>query len=161
MQTFSEYFKGLRILHLALATGVSLFGLVVYFVLEPEPSGDSALFVNLSAGLLATTTAMAYWLYPQRLKAIKTNATLSEKLQSYRSACIIKYALIEGSCLVALTFYLITGNVVLLGIAAIGLAILLLNGPQELKLKTELELSSSELAQLDDPNAKVVDMNPH
>ena len=154
-QTFTQYFNALRILHLAMVTGLIIYGTVVHVVLVPEaatPSSDSALFVNLTGGFLAITTAMAYWLFNQRMTAAQQLNTLSDKLGAYRAAAIIKYALIEGPTLAAITYYLVSGNAILIGIGALGALILLLNMPNPAKLKTELDLSVAEIARLDNPN---------
>ncbi len=111
-QTFNQYLTALRILHGAMVMGLLMFMVIIHFVLQPEQEGDSALFVNLMAGFLAICIALSYWLYGQRLTAVKTEPSLGAKLAGYRSASIVKFALLEGPSLAALVFYLISGKFV-------------------------------------------------
>lgn len=152
---FKQYFTVLRILHLALVAAIVVFGTVVQFVLLPlpdfQPNQNSALFVNLSAGYLVFAATIGYWLFGNQLKTAKKLKTLNDKLNAYRSASIIRFALLEGAALVAIVFYLLTGNIILLGIAGIGLLVLLLVHPNAMKLKDHLDLSQAELARLEDP----------
>lgn len=155
-QTFNQYLTALRILHGAMVMGLLMFMVIIHFVLQPEPEGDSALFVNLMAGFLAICIALSYWLYGQRVAALKTEPNLSAKLEGYRSASIIKFALLEGPSLAALVFYLVSGNIVLLGIGALGAMVLAINHPTAMKIKTDLDLSPADNARVDNPNEVVM-----
>ena len=156
---FKQYLVALRILHLALVAAVVVFGAVVHFVLLPlpdfQPNQNSVLFVNLSAVYLVFAATIGYWLFGNQLKTAKKLKTLNDKLNAYRSASIVRFALLEGAALVAIVFYLLTGNIVLLGIAGIGLLVLLLAHPNPTKLKDHLDLSQAELARLEDPTKQV------
>ncbi|MDX2069873.1 MAG: hypothetical protein SFV55_15700 [Haliscomenobacter sp.] len=161
-QNFKQYFFILRILHLSMMVAVIVFGLVVHFVLIPapdfKPNENGPLFVNITAAYLAIAVGVSYWLFGLRVQAAKQQTSLSDKLNTYRSASIIRFALIEGAALVAVVFYMLTGNTVLLGIAGIGLVILALQHPNPVKLKMDLELSPSDLARLEDDSDRVVQL---
>lgn len=161
-QNFKQYFFILRILHLSMMGAVVIFGLVTHFVLIPvpdfKPNENGALFVNISAAYLAIAVAVSYWLFGLRVQAAKQQTSLSDKLNTYRSATIIRFALIEGAVLLVVVFYLLTANVVLLGIAGIGLVVLALYHPNPAKLKMDLDLSPSEIARLEDDTDMVVQL---
>lgn len=159
-QNFKQYFSILRLLHLSMLGAVVVLGLVSHFVLIPapdfKPNENGALFVNIAAVYLAIAVAVSYWLFGLRVQAAKQQISLSDKLNTYRSATIIRFALIEGASLLTVVFYLLTGNLVLLGIASIGLVVLALHHPNPLKLKMDLDLSPVELARLEDDTDMVV-----
>jgi hypothetical protein len=161
-QNFKQYFFILRILHLSMLGAVVVLGLVAHFVLIPapdfKPNENGALFVNIAAAYLAIAVAVSYWLFGLRVQAAKQQISLSDKLNTYRSATIIRYALIEGSALLVVVFYLLTANLVLLGIAGIGLVVLALHHPNPVKLKMDLDLSPVELARLEDDTDMVVQL---
>lgn len=157
---FKQYFSILRILHLALCAAVVAFGTVVHFVILPvqgvEAGTNSGLYVNLSAGYMVFAISIGYWLFGSQMKTAKAASNLSDKLNTYRSANIIRWALLEGAGLVALVFYLLSGNVILLAIAGIALLVLGLLHPNVMRLKVDLDLSQTELDRLDDPQDLVV-----
>ena len=155
-QTFNQYLTALRILHGAMVMGLLMFMVIIHFVLKPEQQDNSALFVNIMAGFLAICIALSYWLYGQRVAAVKTEPNLSAKLAGYRSASIIKFALLEGPSLAAMVFYMVSGNIVLLGIAALGTMVLAINHPTAIKIKTDLDLSPADPARVDNPNENVM-----
>lgn len=160
---FKQYLSVLRILHLALVAAVVVFGAVVYFVLLPLPDFQSeknaGLFLCLSAGYNVFAAIIGQWLFSKQLNKVKSSMDLSDKLNIYRSASIIRWALLEGAILATLVFYLLSGNLVLLGIAGIIFWPLLFQYPNAMKVKTDLELSQTELALLEDPSKHVASSN--
>lgn len=159
-QNFKQYFNILRILHLSLCFAVVAFGGIVYFVILPiqgaETGGNSGLYVNLSAGYMVIAISIGYWLFGKQMKTAKTAASLSDKLNAYRSANIIRWALLEGATLIPLVFHLLSSNVILLAIAGIAFLVLGLLHPNVMRLKVDLDLSQTELDRLDDPQDLVV-----
>lgn len=131
------------------------FGVVAHFVFLPtqgvEAGGNSSLYVNLSAGYLVVAISIGYWLFGNQMKTAKTAVSLSDKLNTYRSANLIRWALLEGAALMALAFYLLSGNVILLAIAGIAFLVLGLLHPNVMRLKVDLDLSQTDLDRLDDP----------
>jgi len=75
------------------------------------------------------------------LNALKDEPGLSKKLADYRSALIVRWALVEGPSFFAIVSYLLTGNYLLLGFAIILIAIFILIMPSSSKLDSDLELS--------------------
>ena len=63
------------------------------------------------------------------MKTAKSRAGLSEKMEDYRSACIVKYALLEGPSLLAILSFLITGDIPFLGMTGFIIAIFLTMKP--------------------------------
>lgn len=159
-QNFKQYFNILRILHLALSAAVIVFGVVAHFVLLPiqgaEAGTNSALYVNLSAGYMVFAISIGYWLFGNQMKTAKAANNLSDKLNAYRSANIIRWALLEGAALMALVFYFVSGNILLIAIAGVALLLLGLLHPNVMRLKVDLDLSQTELDRLDDPQDLVV-----
>jgi hypothetical protein len=144
-QTFAQFLSSLRVLHAAMVIGLILFLAIVHFVLQPDPTvfngPNPALLVNIAAGLLIICSSVGYWVFGQRLKMLHTTADLNQKLLDYRSASIIKFALIEGPTLASIVFYLLSGNIVLVGIAGVGIVVMAINHPTAMKVKMDLELS--------------------
>lgn len=159
-QNFKQYFNILRILHLSLLATVVAFGVVIQVVLLPTGNfgsiENSSLYVNLGAGYMIFAIAIGYWLFGNQMKNAKASNNLNDKLHTYRSASIIRWALLEGAVLVALIFYLLSGSVVLLAVAGISLVAFLLLHPNVMRLKIDLDLTQAELGRLDNPKELVV-----
>lgn len=159
-QNFKQYFNILRILHLALNAAVIAFAVVIHFVMLPssglKPAGSSDLLVYIAAGYMTFAISLGYWLFGSQLKTAKAATSLSDKLNTYRSANIIRWALLEGAALMALVFYFVSGKILLVAIAGVALLLLGLLHPTQMRLKEDLDLSQTELDRLDDPQDLVV-----
>lgn len=76
-------------------------------------------------------------------------------MDDYRSALIIKLALIDVPAFVTIVAYMLTGGNVLLGIAVILIIVFLIYTPNRNKLINELELNSMESEIINNPEAKI------
>ena len=80
---------------------------------------------------------------------------LSEKLIDYRSALIVRYALLEGPSFFAIVVYMFTGELMFLGMAVLIILIFLFISPSVEKAGNDLELGQKEKQMLADPNSVV------
>lgn len=156
----SEYFKSLQIIHLGLMAGVGMFALVTFILhstgnLEAEAAELDAVLryvvpVFAIGGILAGNL-----LFSQRLKACLQQPGLKGKLEFYQSALIIKYASVEGSAFFSIVAFMLTGNLIYLGMAGLLLIVLLVNRPTREKAITHLELDHQERELINDPNTVI------
>ncbi|MBX2845781.1 MAG: hypothetical protein KTR13_06150, partial [Saprospiraceae bacterium] len=70
--------------------------------------------------------------------------SIGAKFTTYRSASIIRYALLEGPSLVNSVFYLLTGNPIHLYIALAGVAVLFLSRPSLQQFVSDTRLTGDE-----------------
>lgn len=161
---FKEYLNSLMILHVALLAGQVFFIAIIYFLFnanEPpltgvEATGQMEVYI---IGLLTIACVLASsHLFGRRIRALKEENSLSAKLSGYRAASILRYALLEGPSLIAIMFYLIANNLILLIFSAMIVILFIVYRPTKERLVADLELSPSEQAKLDDPNAIVTEM---
>ncbi len=82
-------------------------------------------------------------------------SSLGQKLIQYQSDSITRYALIEGGGLFSIIAFLILGSILYLILAVISIILLSLQHPTEFRIKSELELSPSEIATLQNPDFNV------
>lgn len=94
----------------------------------------------------------------KRIKLAKEDKQLKNKLEIYRSANIIKYAMLEGTAFFAIITYLLTGELLLLGFAVMMMLLFATYYPSKEKLIKELELNREEQAILEDPMAVVAEV---
>ncbi|MEP6748157.1 MAG: hypothetical protein ABJB86_10565, partial [Bacteroidota bacterium] len=82
------------------------------------------------------------------LEAIPATASAVEKLNDYRTAAIIKWAMIEGAALFAIICFMITRNYAFIALAFALIIFFALQAPSKLKLMLQLQISESEFATL-------------
>lgn len=161
-QNTFEYFKSLKIIHLALIAGQVFFGFVtVYLHNSGQFSADGrtldGIFQILVPIFAFSGITISLYIFRNKVNQIKEKTTLKEKFEAYRKALVIKYALLEAPSFFALVCYLLTANVTFLYISLIIIAVFILNKPSKKRAITELELSENETISLDDPNCIVAE----
>lgn len=143
-QKFLNFFKKLQIIFYAILTGPSIFLTIVFFLnlqeTEVKVFEQENLFLIIS-GIIAFSNLFLANLVPKMLiNKIQANESLDSKLQKYQSASIIKYALLEAPAIIATVGYLLTANVIFVGIALAMLLVLFLQQPNKTSIEQELEI---------------------
>lgn len=154
--TIGEYFKSLTILHISLMSGLALMAAMMYFMFSDvnefsNDSFDDTLYLLLVAALGVGGIIGGRWLGNTRLQAARAEENLAEKLNSYRSTLILRWALLEGPALMGVLFYMTFGNIVFLAVAAGLLIFLFMARPSKEKLIDDLELSVADRAKIENP----------
>ena len=78
------------------------------------------------------------------LGKIDNNLSFEKKIEAYRSALIIKYALLEVPSIFSTTVFLMSGNLMFLAFSAVTILAFLVNIPNRNKIAQELNLSNAE-----------------
>jgi hypothetical protein len=111
--------KVLTIIHLAFLAGMALFALVTFMLTQSTAinfdTSDTYLFIVIPFAIVAVFGSM--FMYNQQLSPLVNEPNLSGKLGIYQTACIIRYAILEGAALFSITVYLLTANFLYLLIA--------------------------------------------
>lgn len=148
-----QSFFQIKILHAAMFVGVILFaGLSFVFhnflnvgaslIMLPE----SALYlIALLAGFLLRLSSV---IYKRRISEIDIDLPLEERVGIFRSAAILRIAIIEGASLVLIMGYLLSGHIMYLLIAFLPLYFFIATFPKDEMLIETMELTYSEVQQL-------------
>ena len=88
------------------------------------------------------------FIYKKRISVIEGNLPLQERVVNFRSASILRVALIEAASLTLITGYLLSGNIYYLLLAFIPLYFFMKTFPRDEEISETLELSYSEMRQL-------------
>jgi len=139
--------KTLSIIHLALCSGVFIFGFIMFSKTNSteiilDDSNDIFKYIIPSAAIIAIF--LSNFLFKSQLNSISENAELKEKLVKYQSASIIKYAVLEGVALFSIVTYTSTNNFLYLLIAACLLLYLIFQRPTSSKIISDLDLKGNE-----------------
>lgn len=153
-QENGDYFKALKIIHVALLAGQCLFLAVMVFLVMRKstamvgPSFDKilqvvALLVSFG-GVFAATS-----IFKKRLLTINTGAaTMAEIGTQYRASNIFRWAMIEAPSLFAIICFFLTGNYAFAALAVALIIFFVLTAPSRLKAMIQLQLSEQEVDQL-------------
>jgi len=149
MESKAKDLKTLQILYFALLTGQVLLGLVACFLvsrgfLNASLRSITYILLIITAFLSIGALAAGHVLFHKRLVRLRGQTDLAMKIQDYRAACILKWALFEFPCLLAIVFYLNTNQQAFLGLAGLLLLNFGSNYPSRNKVVGDLDLSSQE-----------------
>jgi len=161
--TSKEYFQTLQIIHLALLAGPVFFG-VVTFVLNRSGklnSGSNELrdiFIYIVPLFVIGGIFIGHSLFNSMLRTAKSLGNLSDKMNGYRSALIIRYAFLEGPAYFAIVVYFLTGDLLFLAMAGLIILIFLTIKPTPGKASKDLNLNLNDKQSIDDPNKVIAEM---
>lgn len=146
----STYLRLLQIIHIALIAGMVLFAIVTLVIHQADSSPFTSkeimdILLYIVPAIAIGGSLASNIVFKNRLLEIKSVERLTEKLEGYRSALIIRYALLEGPSLLAIIAYLLTANFFFLGIAAIVILYFASLRPTREKIIYDLELDAGAL----------------
>jgi hypothetical protein len=130
-------------------TGVIFFGAITYYLHYSNLAidyGTEIIFPLLIVVSVFTISGIfaSHFVFKQRLKEIVKKTNLKDKLNEYRSALIIKFAIIEGCSFFVVIAYYMTGQLFFLTFLGILLIIFIAFRPTKDKSIMDLELSHSD-----------------
>jgi len=157
--TVGNYFKANIIIHVAMVMGLVFF-LLVSFLLQKNSFGTiggnlskSAVYITPIIALIGLFGSAS--LFKRKLNGCRTKQHLNEKLTEYRSALILKFAIIEGTTFILIIFYFLTGEFIILSAAGLLIIVFTTYIPTKAKLINDLALSFTDRQILDDPNTEI------
>lgn len=155
-QTVKSYFLAIRILYYALIAGQLVFALLTFYLImsglydgEQMELRNTFIFivpVFVVGGLFASNI-----LFKNFLNTARGKKNLYEKLSFYRSALIIRYALLEGPSFFAIVSFLLTGDYLFLGLSGLIILVFFTLNPTVEKAVNDLELHSEESYAINNP----------
>jgi hypothetical protein len=162
--TSSQYFKMLSTLCYALIGGLLVF-VAISIVVSSNNIGNRSLIgnedsVNFIFYIMVAVIALggiagSFIIFKNKLPGIKQKGSLAERLQDYRAAVILRYALLEGPGIFSIIVYFLTGEMKVLIATVVIILLMVYSMPNREKLINDLELSSSEAAVINDPNGVI------
>ncbi len=135
--------RSLSIIHLALIAGQIIFIAVVLvlngnYEIILQPNDDLFFFIVPGFAVMALITSNM--IFKKMAEPIRMTLHLSEKLNQYRSACTVRYALVECPSLFAIICYYMSGNLFYIFIS--GFCILYLFTLRPTRLKVEMDIQA-------------------
>jgi len=129
--------RAARIMHTSLVLGVTLVGVVFFFVLRTIPPSfpRASILSFVTAGLGLGNLAAALALFRSKIPQRSSDQAPDDYWASneVRGIVIVTWAIIEGGGLVAWVGYLLTGTPVPAGVGVLAIAALILVRPSRLE----------------------------
>ena len=158
-----DYFKVNKILYIAIVLGqVALAGTGVLLKLMGRNGlafydmRDTMLWVApvvVGAGYLASI-----FIYNKLIDSSKAQANLLKKMSRYRIALIARYAVLEIGSFAAGIGFLMTADLIFLGILLLNIIYFLIIPPSRANAINDLELNPNEEQMVNDPDAIIAEM---
>ncbi|MES2266076.1 MAG: hypothetical protein V4520_04925 [Bacteroidota bacterium] len=145
-------FKAIKIIHLALLAGQCLFAGVTLFLNSTKTGFDTSKdkeFLLIAIILTVGGFFAGNLLYKQVSGVAAKKVTYQEKIMTYQSALIIRYALLEGPSLFCIVCYFLTANLIFLLISGAIIIYFITLRPKVDTIAEELSLTYEEKAGLE------------
>ncbi len=150
--TSKEFFNGLSIVFYALIIGLVFFALVSFYLQQNNfGKTEMNIFKYIVPIFIYGAFRGGSILFKKQVNNAIPKTDLLEKLILYRSALIVKYALLEGAAFFAIVAYLLTGEVLHLALAGISILAFLFSIPSIAKTENDLELNQDERQKINNP----------
>jgi hypothetical protein len=155
MQHQPNAFNVMKIVHIGLLVGMAMFDIVsLIIVLQGVPAiADEPVQRNLQVGcvlLSALLLIAGFKIFKKRIFAARNSTEAGEKrMEMYRAACIMWWAMIEAPGIVAGIAFIISGNFAFFALAIFHLLAMLVFAPQKANIVLFLNLNSDEVARLE------------
>lgn len=149
-----EQIKSLRILHVAFVMSQLIFAAVVFYLINGSlmqpvltDLANNEKIKTILVGLATVLIVGGNGLFNRSVKAINAGSLpVQEKLESYKKAAIIRYAMIEASSLLFIIFALLTADAKNLVYAGVLILILIFTHPTLAVIAKNLKVSENDLA---------------
>lgn len=149
-----SFFKQTNMLYGALLFGQLTIVIVLLFVKSTTEGGilldnmTTGFFSMVAIGFAAVAMLMGKTFYQKLLNQVKGD--LSAKLQRFRSALVIQYALVEGATILGIILFFISNEVICLIVSIASLIYFTTLRPTRQKAINDLNLTGVEQGELHD-----------
>lgn len=148
-------FKNLKTVHFALFTGFTGFAIVTLILRMNGFSSDTDESFERILQVVCVIVSLAclltgFTVFKKKILAARNSPAPGEqRMDQYKAACVLWWALIEGPGLLAIIGYLLTGNEAFLALAIFHIVILLAFMPRKQNIIVLLNLNGTEVAKLE------------
>ncbi|MCK0156622.1 hypothetical protein MWU65_05495 [Cellulophaga sp. F20128] len=152
--TFKSFLQTITIIHIAFIGGLLVFSAIAYFQFTDWvfilPTND--LFFIITPTLALASIYLGNFLFRKKISAILGKKSLRQRLTTYQSAILIKFAFTEGAAFVCIMIALLKGNLFYLGLALLCIVYFISLKPTQAKIEQQLALKGELKEQMDKGN---------
>jgi len=146
--TLNKILTTLKLIHMALASSLGMFAVVIFFVFFSEDAAKGALVEVPKYALMAVLTAILLsWVFSRKMLKKGSDIPLDKRLQGWYSFRIVRCALLESIGMFGVIATIFTSDTTFFVAPIFIGAILIISIPNETRLQLELALSHDEMEQ--------------
>jgi hypothetical protein len=146
--------RALQILFMALLYGQILFVILAFAlvktgIMKPVDEINSEKVYEVFFLSMAIISALlSFALSKKKIEDAKAIVSIKEKFAAYRSACVMKYAMIEAATLFCIIFFLLSSRMSFLIAALILIFLFMSQNPIRQRIKTELMVDDTDVDEM-------------
>ena len=151
----SNAFIVIKIVHIGLLVGMAMFDIVSLIIVLEETTVtiDDSIQRNLQIGCVLLSALLligGFKIFKKKIFAARNSPEPGEKrMEMYRAACIMWWAMIEAPGIVAGIGFILSGNFAFFALAVFHLLTMLVFAPRKANIIMFLNLNSNEVARLE------------
>ena len=156
-QNGEDYFKSLRLIHLALIAG-QVFFIATVFALQYTGGfgfGADADFETIFSLVVFALTIGGYlasrFFVDARMAKLVHESSLPLKMEQYRANMIMRWAFLEAPSFAAIIGFMLFGQWMFLLVSVLLIGLTAIASSSRASAENTLQLSTEEIARLDDP----------
>ena len=143
-------FNSIKIIYYALVTGlITFFAVTLFFIqnrIADQSSNLDSIFTIVVPLFGLMMMLISRKIYSQMATNYKSSNDLSQKIELYRKAKIVSWALVEGGCLFALVATILTVNYLYVAVFILLFGYFIMMRPSVESFVQEMRLNSKESA---------------
>ena len=149
---FKNFFQTLNIIFIALLSGQTIYFFVGIFLIQSGNidgfGGFNTIFMFITPVVVLSSILASKFIYSKQVAEFDKSLSLENKLVSYRTANIIKLALLEGANIFNISIMIITANYFFAALFIIIIALFFFNRPTKEKFIMDYEVSADDALKL-------------
>lgn len=143
-----KFFTTINILFFALIGGQTTYFVIGLFLIQPGNKvgfgGSNGVFMFITPVVVVSSIIASKFIYSKQVTNVDKKLSLENKLVSYRTANIVRLALLEGANIFNISIMIITANYFFAALFIIIIALFVLNRPTKAKFILEYEISAND-----------------
>ncbi|HCY74937.1 MAG TPA: hypothetical protein DHV28_03380 [Ignavibacteriales bacterium] len=144
----ANYFSTLNILFMSLLSGQVIYFIVGLFLIQSGNingfGGMNTIFMFITPVVVLSSILASKFIYTKQVAEFDKSLPLENKLVSYRTASIIRLALLEGANIFNISIMIITTSYFFAGLFVIITTLFFFNRPTKEKFIMDYEVSSED-----------------
>ena len=147
-----NYFATLNIIFFALLSGQTIYFFIGLFLMQSDNTntfaGMNTLFMFVTPVVVLSSILASKFIYTKQVSAFDKGLPVLDKMVSYRTATIIRLALLESANIFSISVMLITSDYFFAALFVIIIILFFLNRPTKEKFIMDYEVSADDAVKL-------------
>ena len=149
---FKNFFQTLNIMFMALLFGQTIYFFVGLYIIQSGNSdgfgGLNTIFMFITPVVVLSSIFASKFIYAKQVTEFDKSLSLDNKMVSYRTANIIRLALLEGANIFTISVMIITSSYFFAALFVVVIVLFFFNRPTKEKFIMDYEVSADDTLKL-------------